>query len=369
MRRDRVHRSLHRSLHRPLHRSVHCAVHRLAGSSRRGFAAPLRALLAGLAGLAFIALPAQSSAASPATAYPERQIRMVVPFAVGGTSDVLARLIGQHLAEALGQQVVIDNRPGANGNIGSDLVAKAAPDGYTLLLVADGTMVINPSMYPSLPFDPARDFAPISRVAMVPLIIVAHPSLKADTAAELIEMGRSDAAGLFFASAGPGSMGHLAGELLKIQSGLKMSHVAYKGGGQAITDVVAGQVPLLVTALATAGPFLKDGRLKAVAVTSARRVGGAPQVATVAESGVPGVAGFDVSSWYGIVAPKGTPEPIVRRVHAELTRILRSPQTRERLETLGAEPLGDTPEQFATVIRDDLARWAKVVKDANISFK
>jgi len=326
-----------------------------------------------LAAVALAVLPAlaqaQSRADGSTAAYPERQIRMVVPFAVGGTSDVLARLIGQHLGEALGQQVVIDNRPGANGNIGSDLVAKAAPDGYTLLLVADGTMVVNPSLYPALPFDPARDFAPISRVAMVPLIIVAHPALKADSAAELVALGRSDSSSLFFASAGPGSMGHLAGELLKNQSGLKMSHVAYKGGGQAITDVVAGQVPLLVTALATAGPFLKDGRLKAIAMTSGKRVSSAPQVATVAESGVPGVAQFDVSSWYGIVAPKGTPEPIVRRVNTELARILQSPQTRERLEALGAEPIGDSPEQFAAVIAGDLVRWAKVVKDANISFK
>jgi tripartite-type tricarboxylate transporter receptor subunit TctC len=342
---------------------MHCFASRYAGTVRT---LPLIASL--LAGALPEAAQAQSDpAVNPA--YPERQIRMVVPFAVGGTSDVLARLIGQHLGEALGQQVVIDNRPGANGNIGSDLVAKAPPDGYTLLLVADGTMVVNPSLYASLPFDPARDFAPIARVALVPLIIVAHPSLQADSAAALIEMGQSDSSSLFFASAGPGSMGHLAGELLKSQTGLKMSHVAYKGGGQAITDVVAGQVPLLVTALATAGPFLKDGRLKAVAVTSAKRVAGAPQVATVAESGVSGVSGFDVSSWYGIVAPKRTPEAIVRRINTELVKILQSPQVRERLETLGAEPIGDSPEQFAAVIADDLPRWAKVVKDANISFK
>ena len=299
----------------------------------KGFVATL------LAGLVTAGTPnaasAQSDAARATAAYPERQIRMVVPFAVGGTSDVLARLIGHKLGEALGQQVVIDNRPGANGNIGSDLVAKAAPDGYTLLLVADGTMVINPSMYPNLPFDPAQDFAPISRVAMVPLIIVAHPSLKADSAAELIALGKDVSSGLFFASAGPGSTGHLAGELLKSQSGMNMSHVAYKGGGQAVTDVVAGQVPLLVTALATAGPFLKDGRLKAVAMTSGKRVGGAPQVATVAESGVAGVANFDVSSWYGIVAPAGTPEPIVRKLNGELVKILQSPETRTSSKPLG----------------------------------
>jgi tripartite-type tricarboxylate transporter receptor subunit TctC len=328
-------------------------------------------LLAGVVTLGVLPGVSLAQAANPsaAGAYPERQIRMVVPFAVGGTSDVLARLIGQRLGEALGQQVVIDNRPGANGNIGSDLVAKAAPDGYTLLLVADGTMVINPSMYASLPFDPVRDFAPISRVALVPLIIVAHPSLKANSAAELIALGKDPAAGLFFASAGPGSTGHLAGEMLKSQSGLNMTHVAYKGGGQAVTDVVAGQVPLLVTALATAGPFLKDGRLKAIAMTSGKRVSGAPGIPTVAESGVAGVAGFDVSSWYGIVAPAGTPEPIVRRLHAELAKLLQAPQTRARLETLGAEPIGDSPGQFGEVIRNDLVRWAKIVKDANISFK
>ena len=327
----------------------------------------LAVLVAG--GLALPATVRAQGTQGTAGTYPERQLRMVVPFSVGGTSDVLARLIGQKLGEALGQQVVIDNRPGANGNIGSDLVAKAAPDGFTLLLVADGTMVINPSMYANLPFDPVRDFAPISRVALVPLIIVAHPSLQADSARELIALGKDASGGLFFASAGPGSTGHLAGEMLKSQSGMNMSHVAYKGGGQAVTDVVAGQVPLLVTALATAGPFLKDGRLKAIAMTSGKRVGGAPQIATVAESGVAGVAKFDVSSWYGIVAPAGTPAPILKRLHAELARILQSPETRARLETLGAEPIGDSPEQFATVIKDDLVRWAKIVKDANISFK
>ena len=328
----------------------------------------IAAVIGGFA-LSAVALLWASAPALAQAAYPDHQVRMVVPFSVGGTSYVLARLIGQKLGEALGQQVVIDNRPGANGNIGSDLVAKAAPDGYTLLLVADGTMVINPSMYPSLPFDPVRDFTPISRVAMVPLIIVAHPSLKANTAAELVKLGKDDKSALFFASAGPGSTGHLAGELLKSQSGMKMSHVAYKGGGQAVTDVVAGQVPLLVTALATAGPFIKDGRLKAVAMTSARRVAGAPQVPTIAESGDASVSGFDVSSWYGIVAPKGTPEPIVRKLHGELVKILRSPEVKARLETLGAEPIGDDPQRFASVIEEDLARWAKIVKDANIAFK
>lgn len=326
-----------------------------------------------LSSLAVAALPILAGlAVAPAAAqdsYPNRQLRMVVPFSVGGTSDVLARLIGQALGDALGHQVVIENRPGANGNIGSELVAKAAPDGYTLLLVADGTMVINPSMYPSLPFDPVKDFAPVARVAMVPLIIVAHPGFAARSPAEMVALGKSSATELFFASAGPGSTGHLAGELLKSRTGMKMSHVAYKGGGQAVTDVVAGQIPLLVTALATAGQFIKDGRLKAIAMTSGKRVAGAPDVPTLAESGAAGTEGFDVASWYGIVAPAGTPEPVVRRLNAELVKILASPPIRARLETLGAEPIGDSPQAFAKVIREDLARWAGIVKNAGIAFK
>jgi tripartite-type tricarboxylate transporter receptor subunit TctC len=332
---------------------------------------PRRRFATGIATLALSAA-ASLSGGPPALAqgtYPDHQLRMVVPFSVGGTSDVLARLIGQRLGEALGHQVVIENRPGANGNIGSDLVAKAAPDGYTLVLVADGTMVINPSMYPSLPFDPIKDFTPIARVAMVPLIIVANPGLKATTAADLVGLGKDGATDLFFASAGPGSTGHLAGELLKSRTGMRMTHVAYKGGGQAVTDVVAGQVPLLVTALATAGPFLKDGRLKAVAMTSGKRVAGAPEIPTIAESGAPGTAGFDVASWYGIVAPAGTPESVVKRLNAELVKLLKSPEIRARLETLGAEPIGDSPAEFAAVIREDLARWAKIVSDAGIAFK
>ncbi len=334
------------------------------GRTRRRFGG----LLVAIAAAAVPILLAHAPAAAQDT-FPTRQLRMIVPFSVGGTSDVLGRLIGQALGDALGHQVVIENRPGANGNIGADLVAKAAPDGYTLLLVADGTMVINPSMYPNLPFDPVRDFAPVARVALVPLIIVANPKFAATSPAELVALGKSSPTELFFASAGPGSTGHLAGELLKSRTGMKMTHVAYKGGGQAVTDVVAGQIPLLVTALATAGQFIKDGRLKAVAMTSGKRVAGAPDVPTLAESGAPGTEGFDVASWYGIVAPAGTPEPVVRRLNAELVKILGSAEIRARLQVLGAEPIGDSPQEFAGVIRDDLARWAKIVKDAGIAFK
>ncbi len=321
--------------------------------------------LAGLAAALLLCAPSSQAQSDPAR-YPDKPVRLVVPFAAGGTSDVLGRLIGQKLSETLGQPVVVDNRPGANGNIGSDAVAKAAPDGYTLLLAADGTVVINPSLYTSLPFDVERDFAPISRVALVPLILVANPQLKANTVAELIAQSKAGGKELDFSSAGPGSTGHLAGEMLKSQTGLRMTHIPSRGGGQAITDAISGQVPLLVTALATAGPFLQDGRLKAIAVTSAKRVGSAPQVPTVAEGGV---AGFDVSSWYGLLAPAGTPEPILRRLHADIARIMRMPDVQARMQALGAEPIGDSPQEFKAVIRADLPRWAALVKSAKISFQ
>ncbi len=321
--------------------------------------------LAGLAAALLLCAPSGRAQSDPAR-YPDKPVRLVVPFAAGGTSDVLGRLVGQKLSETLGQPVVVDNRPGANGNIGSDAVAKAAPDGYTLLLAADGTVVINPSLYNNLPFDVERDFAPISRVALVPLILVANPQLKANTVAELIAQSKTGGKELDFSSAGPGSTGHLAGEMLKSQTGLRMTHIPYRGGGQAITDVISGQVPLLVTALATAGPFLQDGRLKAIAVTSAKRVGSAPQVPTVAEGGV---AGFDVSSWYGLLAPAGTPEPILRRLHADIAKIMRMPDVQARMQVLGAEPIGDSPQEFKAVIRADLPRWAALVKSAKISFQ
>lgn len=295
--------------------------------------------------------------------YPEKPVRLVVPFAAGGTSDVLARLIGLKLSEAVGQQVIIENRPGANGNIGSDVVAKASPDGYTLLLAADGTIVINPSLYRNLSFNPEKDLAPISRVALVPLIIVANPQLKASNIVELVALSKAPDAHLNFSSAGQGSTGHLAGELLKNQSGLRMTHVPYKGGGQAITDVVSGQVPIIVTAIATAGPFIKSGQLKALAVTSSMRINAAPTIPTLNESGV---TGFNVSSWYGFMAPAGTPSPIIKKLNAELSSIMQQPDVKAKLEMLGAEPMTDTPEAFARAIQTDTTRWASIIKAANL---
>jgi len=316
-----------------------------------------------LAGLVAFAQPVQAQSTDD---YPNRPIRMVVPFAAGGTSDVLARLIGQKLGAALGQQIVVDNRPGANGNIGTDAVAKSQPDGYTLVLVADGTVAINPNLYPKLSFAPEKDLAPISRVALVPLMLVAHPSLKADSAQALIALSKDASSNLFFSSAGLGSTGHLAGELLKNRTGLRMTHVNYKGGGQAVNDVVGGQIPLLMTALATAGSFIQAGQLKAIAVTSAKRVSSIPAVPTFAEGGV---KDFDVSSWYAVMAPAGTPPAIVEKLHSALAKSLRDSDLKAKMETLGADPIGDSPGEFAKILHDDLSRWKRVVQDAQISIQ
>ncbi|MDT2020112.1 tripartite tricarboxylate transporter substrate binding protein [Methylocella sp. CPCC 101449] len=319
----------------------------------------LCAILAGLAALA-------PAAAQAPPDYPNRPLRLIVPFAGGGTTDVLARLIGHHLGLALGQQVVIENRPGVNGNVGTDAAAKSTPDGYTIVLVADGTVAINPGLYPKLPFDPERDLMPISRVALVPLILVAHPSLKAETIPALIALSQEPSASLFFSSAGLGSTGHLAGELLKSRTGLRMTHVNYKGGGQAVNDVVSGQIPLLVTALATAGSFIEAGQLKALAVTSAQRLSGLPNVPTIAESGV---KDFDVSSWYGIMAPAGTPAAIIDRLNGELVKALRNDDLRRKMQALGAEPIGDSPNTFAKILTADIKSWGHVISAAKISFQ
>jgi tripartite-type tricarboxylate transporter receptor subunit TctC len=295
--------------------------------------------------------------------YPSKPVRLVVPFAPGGTTDVLARLMGQKLSEALGQQFVVENRPGAGGNIGTELAVRAPADGYTLVMSFDGTMAINPSVYRKLPFDPQKDLAPVANVAQVPLLIVVHPAVPAGSLAEFVELAKAHPKRVNYSSAGHGSTGHLTGELFAARAGIEMTHVSYKGGGQAVQDLLGGQIQMLVTALPTVEGHLKGGKLRALGFTSAKRVPGAPAVPTLAESGY---AGFDVLSWYGILAPAGTPREVVGRLNAEINAILRAPDVRERLAGLGAEPTGGTPEQFAATIRADAARWAKVVADAAI---
>ena len=308
-------------------------------------------------------LPALLVSPARAQAYPSKPVRLIVPFAPGGTTDVLARLVAQKLAEAIGQQFVIENKPGAGGNIGTELAAKSPADGYTLVMSFDGTMAINPNTYAKMPYDAQKDLAPVANVAQVPLLMVVHPGVPARTVAEFVALAKASPGRINYSSAGHGSTGHLMGELFRSRAGIDLVHVSYKGGGQAVQDLLGGQIQMLVTALPTVEGHLKGGKLRALAFSSARRVPGAPDVPTLAESGYPGL---EVLSWYGILAPAGTPLEIVRRLNAEINRILQAPEIRDRLAALGAEPTGGSPEQFGQVIRADTLRWAKVVADAGI---
>ncbi len=305
-----------------------------------------------------------AGAALAATNYPDKPIRLVVPFSAGGTSDVLARAVGQRLAESLGQPVVVENRPGANGNIGSALVAKASPDGYTLLLAADGTMAINPNLYSDLSFSPIRDFDAVSRVAVVPLVIVATTSLPANTVPELIELGKTKE--LDFGSAGTGSMGHLSGELLAHKAGIKMNHIPYKGGSQAVGDVVSGQIPLLFTAMPVVDGLIKTGKLKAIAMTSAQRFAGTPDIPTVQEGGVPD---YDSPSWYGVMAPAGTPPEVLDKLQTSLAAILNEPDMKARMQELGAIAVSDSRDDFTRLIASDIERWGNIIKATNIQIQ
>ena len=304
-----------------------------------------------------------ANAAAQSQAYPSKPVRLIVPFAPGGTTDVLARLVAQKLTDSLGQQFIIENKPGAGGNIGTELAVKSPADGYTLVMSFDGTMAINPNTYAKMPFDPQKDLVAVANVAQVPLLIVVHPGIAAKSIAEFVALAKASPGRINYSSAGHGSTGHLTGELFRSRAGIEIVHVSYKGGGQAVQDLLGGQIQMLVTALPTVEGHLKGGKLRALAFTSPKRVPGAPEVPTLAESGYPGI---DVLSWYGILAPAGTPQEIVRRLNAEINRVLLAPEVRERLTALGAEPTGGSPEQFAQVIRVDTARWAKVVSDAGI---
>lgn len=295
--------------------------------------------------------------------WPAKPVRIVVPFAPGGVADNSARVVADRLGARLGQQVLVENRAGASGNIGSELVAKAAPDGYTLLLGFDGTMVINPHVFPKLGFDTLRDFQPVTKLGDAILILVAHPSVPASTLPELIAYSKSQPGGVAYGTSGTGGTPHLAGELLRQRSGANLVHVPYKGGGQAIGDVVGGQIPLVYTAIATAQQYVKAGRIKAIAVSSAQRGRSLPDVPTFVESGQPG---FVVDSWVGILAPAKTPRPVVDRLQKEIAAVLAEPEVRARYDVLGIEPVGNTPDQFAAQIKADLARWETVVKQAGI---
>jgi len=301
--------------------------------------------------------------AAHADDWPTRPVRLIIPFAPGGITDTTARAVTDKLGAKLGQQVVIESRPGAGGNIGTQQVASAAPDGYTLLLGFDGTLVINPHVYAKMPFDTLRDFAPVTRLGDATLILVAHASVPANTIAELAVLSKQKPGSLQYGSAGNGTTGHVAAALLARVAGVDMTHVPYKGGAPAMVDVVAGQIPLVSTAVASAVPFLKQGRVKAIGVSSAQRDPALPDVPTFAESGAPG---YVATSWTGILAPAKTPRPIVERLNREIVALLADPEVKARYAAIGVVPGGTTPDGFADIIRADHAKWGKVVKETGV---
>ncbi|HSQ02624.1 MAG TPA: tripartite tricarboxylate transporter substrate binding protein [Burkholderiales bacterium] len=284
---------------------------------------------------------------------------MVVVQPPGGTSDILARLAGQKLTEATGQQVVTENRAGAGGNIGTELVAKAAADGYTLLTAPGSTLTVNPSMYRKLPFDTLKDLAPITIIAEVPNVLIVHPSLPVKSVRDLIALAKARPGELNYASTGAGQSTHLAMELFNTMAGIRIMHIPYKGGGQALPDLLGGHVSLMFGSVTSAFPHVKTGRVRALAVSTLKRLPVMPQLPTVAESGLPG---FEVTVWYGVLAPAGTPRNIISRVNSILVAALRSPDMQVRLSDQGAQAIGNTPEQFETQLRTDLVKWAKVIK-------
>ncbi|MEP7156932.1 MAG: tripartite tricarboxylate transporter substrate binding protein [Betaproteobacteria bacterium] len=295
--------------------------------------------------------------------WPSKPIKYIVPFPPGGTTDILARLLANKLSAALGQQVVVENKAGAGGNIGSDFVAKSAPDGYTILGGTISSHAINVSMYANMPYDPVKDFVPITLIGTNANVLVVDPKNPAKDLKELIAQAKAKPGAMSFASAGNGTSQHLSGELFKAMAGLQMEHIPYKGSAPAIQDVMAGQVPMMFDTTVVAGPHIKGGNVRALAVTSAKRVKGMETIPTMAEAGVPG---YELVSWQGIFAPAGTPKAIVTRLNAELVKIIAMPDIRERLDSLGVDPVANTSEQFAAFQKAEIAKWAKVVKDANI---
>jgi tripartite-type tricarboxylate transporter receptor subunit TctC len=301
-----------------------------------------------------------------AQAWPTKPIKVIVPYPPGGTSDILARALGPKMQEVLGQPWVVENKPGATGNVGADFVAKSPPDGHTLLLADIGSLAISPSVFAALPFDPVKDFAPVVMVAYSPHLLATHPSVPATNVKELVALAKSKPNSLNFAVSGIGGANHLAGIEFALRSGIDWTYVPYKGGSQAITDVIGGQAQVLFNGMLATYPYVKDGKLKVLAISSAKRFAAAPDIPTVAESGLPG---FETGSWQGIVAPAGTPPQIVNRLHALVMQTLATPELKDRLDKAGAEVRSMSPAEFGAFIRGEKARWAKVVKDSGQKFE
>jgi tripartite-type tricarboxylate transporter receptor subunit TctC len=305
--------------------------------------------------VALLALPKAASAQS--AAYPNKPIRMVVPFAAGGPTDIFARAVGREIATTLGQPVVIDNRPGAGGNLGADIVAKAPPDGYTIVMGATGAFSVNTTLDPKLPYDVLRDFAPISLVTIVPFVLVVHPGVPVKTVDDLIKLAKSKPGALSFGSAGTGTSMHMASEMFKTMTGSDIVHVPYKGAAPAVSDLVAGHVQLIFSDMVSALPHVRTGKLRAVAVTQRSPL--YPDVPTFAEAGL---AGYDANAWYALFAPAGTPKDIVTKLSAATAKALQSQELRDRLAGEGAQAVGSTPEELDRFVRNEIVKWAKVVK-------
>ena len=304
---------------------------------------------------------AAQTVAPGAGQYPAKAIRIVTPYAPGGTADILARVVAQKLSEAWGQQVVIDNRPGASGMIGADIAAKAPPDGYTLLMAYTAEIAITQSLFKSMTYDPVRDLAPVTLAAVTPMIFVVHPSLPARNVQELIALAKTRPGELPYASAGNGSPAHLAFELLQRNTQVTIIHVPYKGAAPALTDLLGGHVVMFFSGMPPAMPHVKAGKLRAIAVSTAKRSPAAPDVPTVAESGV---RDFDISTWFGVLVPAATPKEIVAKLNAEISRALTLPDVKERLAREGAETAPNSPEQFGRFVQSEIAKFAKIIKES-----
>ena len=313
-----------------------------------------------LASLVALALPAAQALAQKS--YPNKAIRMIVPFAPGGSNDIMGRLVAAKWTESMGQQVVVDNRPGASGIVGTDLAAKAAPDGYTVLVMSL-TFTVNPSIRSKLPYDTEKDLVPVTLIASAPLILVVHPSLPVKSVKEFIAYAKANPGRLNFGSGGPGSTPHLAGEMFKNMAGLEMTHVPYKGGGPALADLLGGQIQLMLENIPSTLPFVKSGKLRVLAVTSKMRSPTVPDVPTLDEAAL---KGYELTGWNGLFVPRGTPRVIVNQLHAETVKALAARDVKERLAAMSAEPGGESPEKFAVFVKAEIRKWAKIAKEAGL---
>lgn len=313
--------------------------------------------------IALIVAAGAVAATASAQQYPARPIRMIVGFPPGGGTDIVGRIVAQKLSEVLRQQIAVDNRGGASGQLAAELTAKAPPDGYTVMMAHIAAVSILPSLYPKLPYDPQKDFAPITLVAIGPNLLVVHPSVPVKTVKDLIALAKSRPGQLQYASPGAGTVQHLAAEFFKLQAKVDMLHVPYKGSGQSIVDLIAGQVHLNFDSVPPVINYVRQGRLRAIAVTSAKRFSLLPDIPTISEGGVPG---FDMSTWWGLVAPAAVGKDVIGKLHGETVKLLRQGDVKEKIAFVGAETVGNSPEEFGAFIRSEAAKYAKIVKEANI---